>query len=213
MKMYTLYSNAEWPWNFYAEALGSRHLSTLPDDWEETISIVLLCLDERERRVVLNKYRLGLKGKALSADAGKNGEAVSAEAVKRVLQLSFRKLREPFRQRLLVFGLRRIELMDDSDNAAVVAGWQTLTSAVLKNIDPFIRLDVGFYKHIDTYEVGFSERAKNCLMRGGVLTIQNLLDKTPEELLALKGVGEEVLHEVFTFVSKYGLKGRINEAV
>lgn len=53
-------------------------------------------------------------------------------------------------------------------------------------------------------------RARNSLKRHEINTIEQLLTKTPAELLTLGGIGEKALQEIIDFLFKYGLQLGIN---
>jgi DNA-directed RNA polymerase subunit alpha len=57
-------------------------------------------------------------------------------------------------------------------------------------------------------ELDLSERPRNCLKRGQVNTIGELLTKTPEDLLALTNFGQKSLDEVIEKLDARGLSLR-----
>lgn len=58
----------------------------------------------------------------------------------------------------------------------------------------------------DTIEaLGLSTRTTNALMKGGITTIKELLDREAEDLVALRGFGDTALEEVSAVLKKQGL--------
>lgn len=53
-------------------------------------------------------------------------------------------------------------------------------------------------------EIGLSVRTTNCLETTGILTVRDLLNATPEQLLAINNFGEKTLGEVYEALEKLG---------
>ena len=57
-------------------------------------------------------------------------------------------------------------------------------------------------------EIEFTVRAYNCLKKEGIHTIQNLIDKTEDEVANIRNLGKKSLKEVMDKVDEMGLKFR-----
>lgn len=53
-------------------------------------------------------------------------------------------------------------------------------------------------------EIGLSVRTTNCLETTGILTVRDLLNATPKQLLAINNFGEKTLGEVYEALEKLG---------
>jgi DNA-directed RNA polymerase subunit alpha len=62
---------------------------------------------------------------------------------------------------------------------------------------------------MSTAEIGLSVRTTNCLEERGIFTVQDLLNCTREDLLAISNFGEKTLEEVFKALDGIGFhRGR-----
>jgi DNA-directed RNA polymerase subunit alpha len=57
-------------------------------------------------------------------------------------------------------------------------------------------------------ELDLSVRAYNCLMRAGIWTVEDLCDKTPEDMMRVRNLGRRSLEEIITAMKTSGLKFR-----
>lgn len=59
---------------------------------------------------------------------------------------------------------------------------------------------------MSTAEIGLSVRTTNCLEERGIFTVQDLLNCTPEDLLAISNFGEKTLEEVYKALESIGFQ-------
>ncbi len=57
---------------------------------------------------------------------------------------------------------------------------------------------------LSTAEIGLTVRTTNCLEERGILTVRDLLNSTPKELLSISNFGEKTLEEVYLALEKIG---------
>ena len=57
---------------------------------------------------------------------------------------------------------------------------------------------------MSTAEIGLSVRTTNCLEERGIFTVRDLLNSTPDQLLAIANFGEKTLEEVYKALEKIG---------
>jgi DNA-directed RNA polymerase subunit alpha len=57
---------------------------------------------------------------------------------------------------------------------------------------------------MSTAEIGLSVRTTNCLEERGILTVNDLLHCTPDDLLAISNFGEKTLEEVYRALEGVG---------
>ncbi len=60
-------------------------------------------------------------------------------------------------------------------------------------------------------DMDLSVRSYNCLKRAGINTVQNLIQKTEEDMLKVKNLGKKSLDEIFLKLESYGLKFKDKE--
>jgi DNA-directed RNA polymerase subunit alpha len=61
---------------------------------------------------------------------------------------------------------------------------------------------------MSTAEIGLSVRTTNCLEERGIFTVKDLLNCTPEDLLAISNFGEKTLEEVYKALEGIGFYRR-----
>ena len=61
---------------------------------------------------------------------------------------------------------------------------------------------------MSTAEIGLAVRTVNCLEDHGVLTVEDLLNCTPERLLSFPNFGEKTLEEVYCALEDFGFPRR-----
>lgn len=57
---------------------------------------------------------------------------------------------------------------------------------------------------MSTAEIGLSVRTTNCLEERGIFTVNDLLNCTPKDLLAISNFGEKTLEEVYSSLESVG---------
>ncbi len=57
---------------------------------------------------------------------------------------------------------------------------------------------------MSTAEIGLTVRTTNCLEERGIFTVQDLLNCTPDNLLAISNFGEKTLEEVYQALESIG---------
>ena len=66
---------------------------------------------------------------------------------------------------------------------------------------------------MSTAEIGLAVRTVNCLEDHGVLTVEDLLNCTPERLLSFPNFGEKTLEEVYRALEDFGFPRQSRRAV
>lgn len=61
---------------------------------------------------------------------------------------------------------------------------------------------------MSTAEIGLSVRTTNCLEERGIFTVNDLLHRTPEDLLSISNFGEKTLEEVYKALESIGFYRR-----
>ncbi len=68
--------------------------------------------------------------------------------------------------------------------------------------------DVAALLAMSTAEIGLSVRTTNCLEERGILTVQDLLNSTRQDLLSIQNFGEKTLEEVYKALEGIGFYRR-----
>ena len=68
--------------------------------------------------------------------------------------------------------------------------------------------DVSARLKMSTAEIGLSVRTTNCLEERGILTVQDLLNSTRQDLLSIQNFGEKTLEEVYAALEGIGFYRR-----
>lgn len=55
-------------------------------------------------------------------------------------------------------------------------------------------------------ELDLSVRSFNCLKRAGINTVDDLINKSPEEMMRVRNLGKKSLEEVIVKLESYGLQ-------
>ncbi len=66
---------------------------------------------------------------------------------------------------------------------------------------------------MSTAEIGLAVRTVNCLEDHGVLTVEDLLNCTPERLLSFPNFGEKTLEEVYRALEDFGFPRKAKHPV
>jgi DNA-directed RNA polymerase subunit alpha len=62
---------------------------------------------------------------------------------------------------------------------------------------------------MSTAEIGLTVRTTNCLEERGIFTVNDLLNCTREDLLAISNFGEKTLEEVYKALEEIGFRRRL----
>ena len=142
-----------------------------PVDFDESVDAALNSLQERERDVLLKYFRDGLTLKRIGEDYG-----LTDNRVRQIRDMAERKLRHPTRYRIIKNGLFA-ETVNAQNCQAERRAASERRSDMLKNIrnirDPEQALEA--LKDVYVSDLDLSVRAANCLMRGGALSVADVI--------------------------------------
>ena len=72
--------------------------------------------------------------------------------------------------------------------------------------------DLGDKLEMSTAEIGLTVRTTNCLEDRGIFTVQDLLNCTRDDLLAISNFGEKTLEEVYKALEGIGFRRKSQSA-
>lgn len=178
-----------YPQNLYAAVFGiikDEEIECLiPYDVNETLNSVLSVLPAIEQFVLIKRYK---EKKTLQEIAEMNGK--TRNEVRLVEAKALRKLRHPMYARRLKFGDSQYENCLTELQIAInqsVADATRYADAVLIE------------------ELGFSTRLYNCLKRGGIDSLGDILLAPPEELATIRNFGRKAALELIEKLDKNGV--------
>lgn len=95
---------------------------------------------------------------------------------------------------LKLFGEKTIELLFASELSDIADVLPQIEQVITKKILPQDSID----------ELDLSIRSYNCLTRAGIMTIEDLTNRTEEDMIKVRNLGKKSLEEVVAALAKYG---------
>jgi DNA-directed RNA polymerase, alpha subunit/40 kD subunit len=202
-----------WAEELFCDVMGLSRDSTscgkIPEDVTVTLEILINeCLTDEEKELVKTLYKdcLTLEETAKIWDR-------SVERIRQKRENIFRKLRTRGHKAYLVYGdgywYSQARLRDQVYNDLYVKKLKdellrldnliSYRKAVLQGIPAPI-------KDLKLEDMELSVRAYNCLYRGGVRTLGDILNHTPDELRRIKNLGYRCYEEVLENVHRRGFR-------
>ena len=198
-------------------------IRNVPADIEKSIPLAMASLTERERDVLLYRFRDGLT-------LNETGEIfnVTKDRVRQIEAKALRKMRHPSRANILIYGAdildidkerkRRTEVMLNSYKENVEKALESAEKATLldmrrsidkklKEIDPDEKVEVD----ITIESLGLSVRTYNCCRRGGYRYIDDFRGKTVNEILNIRNFGRKSFEELVSTLDQYGIELKEDE--
>ena len=157
---------------------------------DESLNYVFNDLSESDRDRF--KYRIGLyDGKYKTLDETAEYFNVTKERIRQTEEKVIRKLRHPYRAKVLKYGLsflrnKKAEL--EKEYVQYLAG-----------------LNLGgtnYYSNIQIEKLNISYRAYSCLKRAGINTLAELMNLSVYNLAKIRNLGQRCLYELIDFRDK-----------
>ena len=192
----------EYPVNLVFDIFGYEHSGDTID--RNGLHLAMQTLPERERDVLEYRYRNGMTYEEIGEIVG-----VSRERVRQRIAKSLRKMRHPSRSGYYL-KVSRIELDEmRGKNDALQAENERLRAILsLHGISPEMG-DIQPKRNL--YEIPLAEmeipvRAYNCLRRAGMKSVGEVSEKSLDELMHLRNMGERSLRELISVMEgTYGV--------
>ena len=173
------YKKTDWKMRFYEAVFGDKNI-TMPPDAEKSIEYVLSTINDRERDILLLKYKDGWSLKEIGEKY-----AICGQRVGQIIAKALRKCRHPSRSKILSLGYAQAEIE------------QRLTEENFRK-----RICSGENMSLEEYDL--SIRSYNCLRRAGlndrndvINYIQIRKNEKPEDaLLKIRNLGRKSAIEV-----------------
>ena len=78
-------------------------------------------------------------------------------------------------------------------------------------MDEVVEEQVDKYQEMSIEELDLSVRSYNCLKRANIITVQELTQKTEDDMMKVRNLGKKSLKEVRDKLKALGLSFKINE--
>lgn len=165
-----------------------------PDDFDDSVDYAVETLPEKEKEVVLLRYKEGLSLKAIGDRKGLTRERIRQMQVK---ALQF--LRHPSRIDYFKLGKKSVEQKKEEERIARKELEKKLMEEI-KEREIYDRNKVKLLyaraAYIDIRDLDLSARSYNCLARAGVETLADLLRKSLRGLREIRNLGAKSCKEI-----------------
>ena len=225
------------PENLVYAIYGDYGPKQLCKDQVDGLKYVLSMFDERERSMVLLRYRDGLTYDEIGKKCGLSGTRVS-----QIIAKTLRKCRMPFRGNYIKYGYavgsgkvtaeieakyKEIENAKRKQLAELNTEIDILTQnlneirtiigdkypLIISKLHSMHRVQVqnGYYSILELYDRGeLSVRTRNILIKrfGKDATLKNVADCTEEEVRRWRNTGDKTVVEIHNLLNRYGITFR-----
>lgn len=173
------YKKTDWKPRFYKAVFGDKNIE-IPLDSEKSIEYVLSTINDRERDILLLKYKDGWSLKEIGEKY-----AICGQRVGQIIAKALRKCRHPSRSKILLIGYAQAEteqrLSEESFRKRICSG-----------------------ENMKIEEYNLSIRSNNCLMRAGLNNRNDVLryikehesESPPNALLHIRNLGRKSAIEI-----------------
>lgn len=174
-----------WPDNLYLDALSIEpaQYTKRPKNLEQNVRKTLFFLSDRERTVLLMRYKEGASLAEVGSVLG-----ISTERTRRIQIQALRKLRSPALLRLMSWGIGAEALVIDDQAEASHSGGDVH--------GPHVRQDT-------IRSLNLSVRSSGALARSGVFLVRELAQMSDSELFDIPGLGSKSVREIRAALAKY----------
>lgn len=172
------------------------------------ISDVLFTLTERERRVILSRFKdkLSLEKVAIANN-------VTRERIRQIEAKALRKLRHPSRiakMRAYTYAdvIKNAEERNElrHENTELKKVLRMYTNKKIDKSELLALTQAADVSLLNIEELELSIRSFNCLKRKGVNTVGDLLGLTISDLQTIRNLGQKSMSEILSALDKRGLK-------
>jgi len=197
-------SNHDYPYDFVSLLFGNDvpSIEWVNDFFDDNLKYVMQTLTDREQKIIRLR---DIEGYTLEAVAERL--QVTRERIRQIESKAIRKIRHPFRMKMLQRGKKLTE-------------WQLeineLESKLIKKKDELIYqlnhpeeiiIDIkDDYDLKELYKLNLSVRTYNCLSRGGYKTLGELRDVSYDDLMRVRSLGKKSIKEIESMLKEYGIR-------
>jgi len=207
IKSHNKVSNFDYPLDFIELLFGDDEkidISYIEEHFDENIKYLLNTITEREARIVTARL---IEGYTLESVGFQEG--VTRDRIRQIEAKAIRKLRLPSRLYIMRYGKEVIDLQDDIKKLTVELSKKKkeLIDAInnpfeIELTEEEMMLSTLSQK-IDNLD--FSVRTYNCLKRGGIETLSQLVQSTIHDIQKIRNLGNRSLKEIIYKLNDMGL--------
>ena len=180
------------------QIFGEDKYTDLSEDQVKGLEYALSTLKDRDRELTLLWYREQYTYDQIANEIGR-----SKERVRQIILKSIRKLRHPYRAQYIIEGYtvvtERLHRAKERRYVGIRPGMS----------DEEIRRILGDDVDMNMSEFGLTMRSYNCLTRGGISNLYELIIavfESPNRLAKLRNMGRKSVMEVLDKLREYGVE-------
>lgn len=218
---------APWPYNLLDDIFREPWDTVLTKDQTDGLEKALEILTQREEKAVDAYYKRGLN----LEQAGREFN-VTRERFRQILAKGVRKLRNPARKKLILYGLETSKEMSEveqmrvslAEQAYSLVQWQAELDARAELLGYRERKQLGMsefsdepnpdnggmtvcgVRNVGIEELELSARSYNCLRRACIKTVGDLLSLSLEDMMRISNLGRKSREEIIDKMHEIGLK-------
>ena len=175
-----------------ARAILGEEPEVYPDDFEASIQYCLYCLDNLQRRVLVNRYK-----NHLSFNEVANKLEISETQAEYVESVALRKLSLPELSRYIKYGVNTVSKYGNG-------AYYTFSR------DDVLNLPADEKMNLPIDELWLSVRAYNAIRRANINVVSELINKVNDNsITAIKNCGPRTLKNIVKAVCDFGLRDRL----
>lgn len=158
----------------------------LPDDYKEAIEIVLSQIDERQKQIILLRYKKHMTLEQCGFTMG-----ISRERSRQLVAKALRRLRHPSRAKILGYG---------------TSGYKAKMQEREANLNEFKNGNFDLIGELLVDDLDLPIRAYNCLKRAGSNTIKDVAEIVSSgKLLKVRNLGQKTFEEIVQRLIDFGI--------
>ena len=206
--------NFDYPLDFIELLFGNDEkadIKYIEEHFDENINELLNTLTEREARIVKSRLIDGYTLEAVGLQEG-----VTRDRIRQIEAKAIRKLRLPSRLYIMRYGKEVIGLQDDIKKLTVELSKKKndLINAInnpdlIELTEEEMQLSTLSQK---IENLDFSVRTFNCLKRNGIETLSQLVQKSIDDLIRFRNLGNRSLKEIIYKLNDMGLSLKDDES-
>lgn len=197
----------DYPLDFIDALFGDDetiNITYIEEHFDENVKELLKTINEREARIITARLIDGYTLESVGLQEG-----VTRDRIRQIEAKALRKLRHPSRLAIIRYGKENLELQDDVNklNAELLKVKSDLINAIShpEQIE-LTEEDKTFATLSQNIEqLDFSVRTYNCLKRGGIETLSQLVQNTIHDLQKIRNLGNRSLKEIIYKLNDMGL--------
>ena len=196
--------NYEWPFNLIYDIFQDDELcKNPPKDINHAIKYALFLLEDEYGSLCTEIIRMRYFNK-LTYERIANKVHRAPETIRKSLIRSIRSLRHPTLSGYIKYGIEGFlkHRVDQAAKNARVQGYHVELTTPRDNKNDTDEMKIATNQSVDILKI--RTRARNCLRRAKIQTIQDLLNFDPKNLIRIRNMGTSSYIEIISALESYG---------